>query len=427
MFRSLFSRSVVAWAFYDFANSAFATTILSVIFNVYFVKVICGGGVPFGGQTLSGEAFWGLTLSASMLLVFALSPFLGALADHTRSKKKFLFFFCSLGCLATAALFPSTEGDFWRAAFFFLLANVGFSAGNAFYNALLKDVSSTETVGKISGFGWALGYVGGGLLLAVNLAMVQKPEWFGIADQNHMAVRLAIFSVAIWWAVFAVPIFVWVREKERPGEKSSNYIALAWREVFQTLREIRKHKEVTKYLCSYLIYNDGIETVIVMASIFGAKELGFSQGDLILCFLMIQAVAFLGALAFGWAADHVGHKPSIATTLIIYIGVCLWGSLIRTRGEFWILGAVVGLILGGSQAASRSFLSIMVPEEKSAQFFGFFALTGKLSMAVGPAVFGLVSQIYSLRAAVASLSIFFALGLVILYFIRTPELKPQRI
>ncbi len=356
-----------------------------------------------------------------MLITFVLSPFLGAIADQARNKKKFLLFFCALGCVGTALLFPFTEGDYWQAAFCFLIANVGFSAGNAFYNAMLSDVSSPSNVGKVSGFGWALGYIGGGLLLAVNLAMVQQPGWFGIADQNHLPVRFSILSVALWWAVFAIPLFLWVKEEPHPAGAAPATFLLAWRDVMQTFREIRKYKEIVKYLCSYLIYNDGIETVIVMASIFGAKELGLPQGDLILIFLMIQAVAFVGALIFGWAADHVGHKVSIATTLIIYIAVCFWGSQIQSAKEFWILGAVVGVILGGSQAASRSLLSIMVPQEKSAQFFGFFALTGKLSMVIGPLVFGLMSQVFSLRTAVASLSVFFALGLGILYFIRTPR------
>lgn len=373
-----------------------------------------------------------------MFIVFALSPILGAVADRTRSKKKFLFLFCALGCAGTAALFPFTEGDIWPAAFFFLIANVGFAAGNAFYNALLQDISTPADVGKVSGFGWALGYLGGGLLLAVNLAMVQRPDIFGIADANHLPVRLSVLSVAGWWALFSIPLFFWVKEVPRLAAEASHslgaleksvsrgFILLAWKDVLQTFREIRKYKEVTKYLISYLIYNDGIETVIVMASIFGAKELGLPQGDLILCFLMIQAVAFVGALAFGWAADHLGHKPSIAATLVTFIGVCLWGSQIQTRMEFWILGAVVGVILGGSQAASRSLLSMMVPQEKSAQFFGFFALTGKLSMAIGPFTFGLMSQIFSLRTAVAGLSVFFALGLGILYFIRTPEVELRK-
>lgn len=418
-------RSVLAWAFYDFANSAFATTILAVIFNVYFVKVICAGGVPLFGRVLEGEAFWGLALSASMFVVFLLSPILGALADHTGSKKKFLLLFCAMGCIGTAFLFPCVEGDYWLASFWFLLANTGFAAGNAFYNALLHDISVPENVGRVSGFGWALGYIGGGLLLAVNLMMVQKPELFSIPVENHLPVRYSILSVSLWWAVFSLPIFLFVDEgaakAKDPAATWAGAARSAWNELKLTFREIRKYRELGKYLLSYLIYNDGIETVIVMASIFGAQELGLPQGDLIACFLMIQAVAFIGALAFGWAADRVGHKLSIGATLAIYAAVCVWGANIQTRTEFWILGAIVGTILGGSQAASRSLLSLMVPREKSAQFFGFFSLTGKLSTAIGPAVFGILTHVFSLRTAVASLSAFFALGLGILYFVRVPD------
>lgn len=416
-----FTRSVVGWALYDFANSAFATTILSVIFNVYFVKVICGGGVPVWGHTIPGEAFWGYTVSASMLIVFFLAPILGAVADLAAAKKKFLFFFWLVGCLFTGMLFWCMEGDHWLAASFFIIANIGFAAGNVFYNALLPDISTPETVGRISGFGWAMGYLGGGLLLALNLLFLQHPEWFRFPTENHLPVRISIFSVALWWAVFSIPVFLWVREKTLSKPIQKNVLKIALKNVLETFRKMHQHKEIFKYLLAYLIYNDGIETVILMASIFGAKEIGMSQSDLILCFLMIQAVAFFGALIFGYLADRFAHKISISMTLWIYIAVCLWATVMRTKFEFWILGGIVGVILGGSQSASRSLLALLVPEEESAQFFGFSALTEKLSTVIGPFVFGLLTQLYSLRVAVGSLALFFAVGLTILHFVREPE------
>jgi UMF1 family MFS transporter len=267
-----------------------------------------------------------------------------------------------------------------------------------------------------------MGYIGGGLLLALNLAFIQKPAWFGLPEAGHFPVRLALFSVAVWWAVFSLPFFLWVRERAvpRPGALREA-LAAGFRNAVSTLREIRRHREIFKYLIAYLVYNDGIETVIVMASVFGAQALGMGQGELIACFLMVQAVAFAGAMAFGHLADRLGHKISIQITLVIYLVVCVWGAFIQNKTEFWIMGAVIGVILGGSQAASRSLLTLMVPREDSAQFFGFFALTGKLATAVGPLVFGLLTQFYSIRTAVAGLAVFFVVGLVLLAQVREPE------
>lgn len=358
-----------------------------------------------------------------MLAVFFLAPVLGAIADYSALKKKFLFFFCVLGCLFTGLLFLCVEGDYWLAALFFILANVGFAAGNTFYNALLQEISSSETVGRISGFGWAVGYIGGGLLLALNLAMIEKPQWFHLSREAHFPVRVSILSVSVWWAIFSIPIFLWVKERgiARPSLKMKDFLVIGIKNVIDTFRSVRRHKEIFKYLIAYLIYNDGIETVIVMASIFGAKELGMLEGELVLCFLMIQGIAFFGALFFGVLSDKIGHKISIGMTLVIYLLVCFWAVVMKTKFEFWILGAIIAIVLGGSQAASRSLLALLAPKENSAQFFGFFALTGKLSTVIGPFVFAFLSQIYSLRVAVGGLSFFFVAGLVILYFVKEPK------
>ncbi len=416
------NRAVLSWALYDFANSAFATTILSVVFNVYFVTVICAGGVPMFGHLLTGETLWGLAASVSMLVTFLITPVLGAIADHS-SKKKFLTGFWCLGWIFSGLLYFCAEGDWLMASLFFILANTGFTSGNTFYNAFLNDISDASTVGRISGFGWAVGYLGGGLLLAINLMMIQHPAWFHLSAENHVPVRAAFASVGAWWFVFAIPLFLWVKEKPAASAitQKFNFIE-GCRSVFKTFHEIRKYREVFIFLIAFLVYNDGIETVILTASIFGVKELGFSQADMIRCFLMIQAVAFFGALLFGSLADKVGHKRSISATLWIYIGVCIWAYFMKTRAEFWILGAVVGLILGGSQAASRSLLVLLNPPEKNTEFFGFFALTGKLSTVFGPLFFALMSQLFSIRAAVGGLSMFFVLGLIILYFVREPEI-----
>lgn len=406
-------RDVLAWALYDFANSAFATTILSVIFNVYFVLEICRGGVSIFGRTVPGESLWGYVLGVSMLGVFFLAPLLGAVSDAARSKKKFLFIFWLLGCVFSGLLFLCGPGDWVLASFFFILANIGFVCGNSFYNSFLTDISTPENSGRVSGFGWALGYLGGGLLLGLNLLMLKR----------HIPVGWTFLSVGIWWAAFGVPIFIFLKEPDGQPVQAGCAFRKGFQDLISTFRKVRENREIFKFLAAYLIYNDGIETIIVMASIFGARELGFSQTELIGCFLMIQAVAFFGALFFGYFADRFSHKKAIAWTLWVYIGVCLWAFGMQTKGQFWALGAVVGIVLGGSQAASRSLLSLLTPPEHSAQVFGFFALTGKLSTVIGPIVFGVMSQVFSLRAAVLSLSAFFAAGLVILYFVEEPKKK----
>lgn len=418
----MINREILSWALYDFANSGFATTILSVIFNVYFVKVICVHGVSLFGILIPGESFWGYTISFSTLVIFFIAPLLGSVADCSASKKKFLFFFWLLGFIFTSFLFFGVENSVWSASFFFIIANIGFWAGNVFYNALLHDISTTETYGRISGIGWALGYIGGGLLLAINLLMIQKPAWFHIPDQNHLPVRFSILSVSFWWMIFGIPIFIGVREKSGSKTQKLNLkiLSIGFKNLIITFRNLKKNREVFKYLMAYLTYNDGIETVILMASIFGAKELGMRQDQLILCFLMIQGVAFFGSLIFGTLADKVGHKKSISVSLIIYLFVCFWGMYMKSQAEFWVLGVVVGIILGGSQAASRSLLALMIPKEESAQYFGIFALAGKLSVVIGPFIFGVMAQFFSLRAAVGTLSLFFAAGLLILHFVKEP-------
>lgn len=408
----------MAWALYDFANSAFATTILAVIFNVYFVQVICRD-LP-----IPGESLWGYAVSASMLMTFLSAPLLGAIADRAGLRKRFLAVHCYGACLFTGLLFWMKEGDWVLASILFLLANVGFTVGNAFYNSFLLEISSPGERGRISGYGWALGYLGGGALLALNLGMLKRPELFGIPTQDYLPVRFCLLSAAIWWALFSIPFFLWIKEERparsstqtaaRPAQSLGNSLARGLSQLASTLRKVKEKSELFKFLIAYLIYNDGIETVILVASIFGAKVLGMENKEIVLCFLMIQAVAFVGSLIFGFLADLWGHKPSILLTLAIFLGATLWASIIQSASQFWILGAFIGLVLGGSQAASRSLLALLAPPAASAEYFGFFALAGKLSTVAGPFLFGLVSQFFSLRAAAGSLSLFFLAGGLIL-------------
>ncbi|MBI4396534.1 MAG: MFS transporter [Elusimicrobia bacterium] len=414
------------WAMYDFANSAFATTTLAVIFNVYFVqKVVPAEGWRIFGVAVPGAALWGYTVSLSMFITFFLSPLLGAAADFSGRKKAFLSVFWVLGFVSAGSLFFVRPGDVGRAMFFFILANVGFAGGNVFYNAFLTDLSRPGLMGRISGLGWALGYIGGGLCLAFNLLLIKLPGAFGIPNEGFLPVRACLLSVGVWWFVFSLPFFRWVPESPARGAADSRLsfklLFAGWSRLKHTLQHIRDYSNLVKFMAAYLVYNDGIETIILMASIVGAQLLGMKQDELILCFLMIQGVAFAGALLFGWLADRIRHKPVIFITLVIYAAVLFWAYAMDSIREFWALGVVVGLVLGGSQAASRSLMALLTPPEKSAEFFSFYSLVGKLTALFGPLLFGFTSQVWGLRGGVLSLMVFFVVGGALLAFVQEKE------
>ncbi len=418
-------KEIWSWALYDFANSPFSTSVASVIFNVYFVQVVVGpAGTQFGAVSVPGTSMWGFAVAASMLLVAVSAPVLGAVADQGASKKRFLFVFCYSGVIATALLYLVEPGDVWLAVGLYIVANLGFEGSFTFYNAFLPELVDRERMGRVSGLGWAVGYIAGPLVLALNLAMIQRPEWFGLSASNHTPVRASMVVVAVWWAVFAIPIFLWVRERApapapAPGE---NLVVAGFRRLYTTLKHIRSYRELAKFLIAFLFYNDGIQTVIVMAAVFGAETLGMTQQELILSFILVQAVAFVGALIFGYLSDRLPTKTAITITLVIWSGAVLSALFIEESWQFWVLGAIIGLVLGGSQSASRALFARFVPAHKSAEFFGFFSISQKASALLGPLFFAVISGITgSTRYAIVSVIIFFLMGLFGLYFVDEKE------
>ena len=416
-------REILGWAMYDFANSAFATTILAVIFNQYFAKVVAGGerGVNLLGFQLHGASFFTFSISISMAISAVLSPFLGAVADSSGTKKRFLMVFCYVAVLFTGLLYFVREGDYWRGAIFFIIANIGFAGGNVFYNAFLPEISTDQNIGRISGLGWALGYVGGGLLLAINLIMLKYPEWVGYPT-GYFTVQDCFLSVAFWWLIFSLPTFLLIRERAYGKEPSSEggYFRSGYRRLQHTFRRMKSFRELTKFLVAFLIYNEGIETVIVMASIFGAEVLGMKTNELILFFLMIQGIAFVGAMTFGFLADAFGNKRTVIITLGIWSLIVLWafqlGIVWDPKTEYWILGILVAIVLGGSQAASRSLQGLFTPDANSAEFFGFFAVSGKFASIFGPLIYGILIAITgNVQSGVLSVLIFFVVGMIILW------------
>jgi UMF1 family MFS transporter len=427
-------REIFGWAMYDFANSAFATTILAVIFNQYFARVVAGGerGVNLLGFQLHGASFFTFSISISMAISAVLSPFLGAVADASGTKKRFLMVFCYVAVLFTGLLYFVGEGDYWRGAIFFIIANIGFAGGNVFYNAFLPEISTDQNIGRISGLGWALGYVGGGLLLAINLIMLKYPEWIGYPT-GYFTVQDCFLSVALWWLIFSLPTFLLIREraygKEPPSEEG--YFRSGYRRLQHTFRRMKSFRELTKFLVAFLIYNEGIETVIVMASIFGAEVLGMKTNELILFFLMIQGIAFVGAMVFGFLADAFGNKRMVIITLGIWSFIVLWafqlGIVWDPKTEYWILGVLVAIVLGGSQAASRSLQGLFTPDANSAEFFGFFAVSGKFASIFGPLIYGILIAITgSVQSGVLSVLIFFVVGMIILWTVNEKKGMEER-
>ncbi len=416
-------REIFGWAMYDFANSAFATTILAVIFNQYFATVVAGGekGVEVFGVHLHGASFFTFSVALSMAVSAVFSPLLGAVADTSRSKKRFLMSFCFGGVLFTGLLYFIHAGDYWMGAVFFILANIGFAEGNVFYNAFLPEITTEQNIGRISGLGWALGYIGGGALLAINLIMLKYPKWLGF-PVGHFSVQDCFLSVAFWWLIFSIPIFLFLKERAETSRSpiGSGYFREGYRRLQHTFRRMRTFRELTKFLVAFLIYNDGIETVIVMASIFGADVLRMETAEIILFFLMIQGIAFFGSLIFGYLADAVGNKRTVMISLGIWSFVVLWayrlGVLWDPKTEFWLLGVLAALVMGGSQAASRSLQGIFTPDGNSAEFFAFFGVSGKFASVFGPLIYGiLIAVTGSVRSGILSVLIFFVAGMAILW------------
>jgi len=403
---------------YDFANSAYSTSIVTVLFAVYFVKaVVPPQGGRFLGIMWEGESLWGFLVTAVMAVVIIFSPFMGAWADRNASKRKFLFWLTLAGGLGTTGLFLARPGYLGTALGFGFLSFLAYELAQVFYNAFLNDIAEGGNSGRISGLGFALGYIGGGLCLALNLWMIKNPQFFGLGGpDSSLPLRASFFVVGIWWLLFSLPTFIWVKDKTIPRERVPLPVMgkETWDELRDTFRMVLKEKDISRFLLAYLIFNDGIQTLLVMSSIVGARLTGMSTADLALCFLVIQFVAFFGASFFGWLADKWSHKKAILLTLAVYIFVSLWASIMRRPGEFWVLGIITGIILGGSQSAARSLYSKMIPADRASEFFSFLAVVGKASALFGPLIFGLVVQKWGLRPGVASFALFYLVGGLIL-------------
>jgi len=406
-----------AWCMYDWANSAFATTIMAAVLPTFYQAV---AGADLEGNLAT--VYWGYTTSIALLLTAILAPMMGAIADYSGTKKRFLAGFATLGIIFTSLLVLIRTGDWLLASVLFAVANVGFAAANIFYDALLPHVAHPDEIDQVSTKGYALGYLGGGILLALNLAWILSPNTFFIPD-TETASRLAFLSVGIWWALFSIPIFRHVPEPPRMAEARSevNPILGGFRRLRQTFRDIRRYGELIKFLVAFWLYNDGIGTIIKMATVYGA-EIGIGQSDLIGALVMMQFVGIPFSFVFGRLAKRLGAKPSIYLALAVYTVISIWGYFMTNAWEFWALAFLVGLVQGGSQALSRSLFGSMVPRGKTAEFFGFYSVSSKFAGIAGPFVFALVGQLTgSSRLSIMSLVFFFIVGALLLTRVNEEE------
>ncbi len=373
-------RAQYAWALYDWANSAFATTVLAGFFPIFF-KNFWNNGVADDVVTFR----LGLAHSASGLFIFLLAPLLGTLADRSGARKAFLFAFALLGAAATALLVAAPANAWVAATVLFSLASIGFSGSMVFNDALLVDVAAPHEYERVSALGYGLGYLGGGLLFALNVAMVLKPQVFGL-DGKTAAVQWSFVMVGLWWALFTLPLMRWVREQPRPA-RAGGVLTGALRELGATLRSLKGHRPVWMFLLAYWLYIDGVDTVIRMAVNFG-QSLGFPDDSLIVALLLVQFVGFPAAIAFGALGARWGARNAIVLAVAVYAGVTVWAYTLQTVAQFYAMAAVIALVQGGVQSQSRALFAQLIPVERAGEFFGFYNMLGKFAVILGPILVG---------------------------------------
>jgi len=409
-------RSIRAWTLYDWGNSAFATTIMAAVYPIFYTSVATAG-LPAHMAT----AYWGFTTAIGALIAAVISPILGAMADFRGSKKRFLTIFVLLGVTATALLYFVRTGDWLLGSLFFIFGNIGFAGSLVYYDALLPHVAKPNEIDQVSSRGYAMGYIGGGILLAVNVAMILLVPGFFPDEQEgaitELMTRLTFVTVAVWWLVFTFPLLRNVSEPVRrilPGEGGFNPLTASFKRLAHTFREIRRFRDLSLFLLAFWVYANGIGTIITMAVAYG-NEIGIGQTSLIGTLLMVQFLAAPFAMLFGWLAKKIGTRQSIYLSLTIYTMIAIAGYFLQHEWQFWALGAAVATVQGGSQALSRSLMGKLMPKSKSAEFYGFFSVFEKFASIAGPFLFGLVSTIMGeSRLSIVSLVIFFITGMILL-------------
>jgi UMF1 family MFS transporter len=414
-----------AWYLYDFGNSAYAAVVLLAVYAAYFKGEVVGGA--------RGSWLWGLSVGIAMFVVAVTSPVLGAIADFSGSKKRFLLFFTSMACAFTGLLFFARQGTIFTGMLFFILAEIGYRSSQVFYNSLLPEVSSPEDIGRVSGTGWAIGSAGGILCLLIILPLIM---FVG----GTLVVRASLIITALFFAGFAVPLFTGLQERTEPKPlpEGSSYLTVGFERLWKTLQSVRHFREFAKFVVAFLIYNDGIMMALDFAGIIGAVLFGMDQQQLIIFMIVVQVASIGGAFFGGLVADWIGTKRSLLLHLVLMIAIITWMFFVQTLTQFFLIGALAGFALTGVQSVSRTAVASFSPEGRNAEFYGFFAVAGRTSSFIGPTVYGwiaawaasfyaqrgqaaLLAEQNGQRLAILSINLFLLIGLVLLLFVNESQ------
>lgn len=421
-------KAVISWGLYDWANSAYATTVMAGFFPIFFKQFWSAGVDP-----TTSTARLGVANSLSGILMACLAPMLGAIADKGTAKKKFLMFFAYMGVVMTSALYLVSMGNWLLAIMLYVFSSLGFTGANIFYDALLPGVAAEENLDIVSALGYSLGYLGGGLLFALNVWMTLQPAKFGFANAEN-AVNFAFLTVGLWWAVFSIPVFLFV--KEPPGAKKKpgiNLIKAGFVQLGVTFQEFRHLKSAFLFLAAYWLYIDGVDTIVRMAVDYG-MSIGFDTNDLIKALLITQFVGFPAAIAFGFLGNKIGARRGIFFAIAVYFSISIWASFMQDKREFYLLAIMIGLVQGGVQALSRSFYARIIPADKSAEFFGFYNMMGKFATFFGPLLMagtGVLirslgySSDFASRLSITSIALLFLTGGILFYFVDEDKAKQE--
>jgi MFS transporter, UMF1 family len=406
-------KKIFTWTLFDFANTAFSVIIVTVIYSKYFSNYVADGR----------KWIWGLAISLSMVIAAVLSPPLGAIADVSRNRKRFLLIFTLVSVVCTALMFFVQKGDILFGFLLFVFANVGFEAGIVFYDAFLPNLTEKKNFGRVSGYGFAMGYVGA--LVVLLIVMVLLPAQ---SDPNYyFYIRLSFIVAAAFFLIFSIPLFLFLREPKIEDPDKKDLVKNGIKKSVNTIKEIfirGGYPSIKRFLISFFLYNDGIITIIAFASIFAANALKMTDAEVIYFFVIVQSTAILGSFIFGIISDHIGPKKTITITLFIWIAVIIGTFFINTIFEFYIIGLMAGLSIGSSQSSSRSLMALLIPKDREAEFFGFYdGLFGKSSAIVGPLFYGIIADLSNERVAALSIGLFFIAGLIILQNVEVPEFR----
>ena len=402
-----YRKIINSWAMYDWANSAFATTIMAAMFPPFYRAMATAAGMTEGNAT----AAWAYTTSIALLIVALLAPVLGAISDHTGGKKWYVAFFAGMGVVGTGLMVVLGETSYVLGSVLFIMGNVGFAGANVFYESLLPHIAKKGDIDQVSTRGYALGYLGGGILLIINMLWYNWPDLFFMPGAGF-AVKASFFSVAVWWAVFSIPLFRNVPEPPivRTEGESENVLSAGFARLGHTFRRLASYKQLLLFLVAFWIYNNGIGTIIIMATAYG-DEIGIEVTHMVIALIITQFVGIPFSFAFGRLARRIGAKRGILLALVVYTLISIAGFFMQTATHFYILAFAVGLVQGGSQALSRSLYGAMVPKSQSAEFFGFYSTSSKIAGVLGPLLFGVVSTLAGeSRLSILSLIVFFLVG-----------------